>query len=100
MKKFVCTVMACFCFGLFGLQAKTEFKQGFNDYNSAGENYSATKSFGANNSFDNDDEGSLRGGGPLPSDPGMPLGTGLGILCLCSGVYYLIQSRKKNEKTV
>jgi hypothetical protein len=94
--------MACFCFGLLGLQAKTEFKQGFNDYNSAGENYSATKSFGANNSFDNDDEGSLRaGGGSLPSDPGkLPLGTGLGILCLCSGVYYLIQSRKKNEKTV
>jgi hypothetical protein len=101
MKKFVYTIMIFFCIGLLGSHANAEFKRGFNDYNSAAETYSASKVFGSSDLSGNEGEGELRVCIPKkPSEPNAPVGGGLGIIALCSGVYILFQSRKKNEKTV
>jgi hypothetical protein len=101
MKKIVAILAGCFCLGLLGLHAENEHKSGFNGYKSAGENYSASKAFGSGTLSD---EGGLRaenGGAPdFPVDPGMPIGTGVGIIFVCSCMYILFQSRKKNEKTI
>ncbi|MDR0680709.1 MAG: hypothetical protein LBG15_02485 [Dysgonamonadaceae bacterium] len=102
MKKIVAILTSCFCLGLLGLHAETKHKSGFNGYKSAAENYSASKTYAPSALSD---EGGLRadeGGAPsFPADPGTtPIGTGLGIISLCSCVYILFQSRKKNEKTI
>jgi hypothetical protein len=99
MKKWTGILMIFFCLGIFSLQAKTELKQGLNDYNPAAENYSASKLFGTRASTDNGGE-ALSRAPKKPSEPGVPIGSGLGIISLCSMVYFLFQSRKKKEKTI
>jgi hypothetical protein len=100
MKKQIGLFTVFFFLGFLSPHAATEIRHGFIKYKSASENYLSNRPFDTVKRSESSTETTTTNGREYPADPGAPIGSGLGVIALCSGFYFLFQSRKQKEKTL